>query len=136
MDYTPFAAIFAVGMLIFMIKHNKTHGAGLYILIIVSMIVGSSPTIQSVLGPIINGLLNGILGWAGFNSSGTGTASYSIGALGIAVAILTVILWDKTIKKGELIPLVISCMIVGTTPLVTSWLPPAINGTIGALGFG
>jgi hypothetical protein len=58
-----------------------------------------------------------------------------VGVLAIATAILAVILWDKTIKKGELVPLVIACMIVGTTPLITSWLPLAINSTIGAFGF-
>jgi hypothetical protein len=132
--YDAFVAMFAVGMLIFMIRHNKTSGAALYILIIVSMIVGSAPRIQGFLAPMLNGIINAFTGMLGFPST-AGGATYTVGVLAIATAILAVILWDKTIKKGELVPLVIACMIVGTTPLITSWLPLAINSTIGAFGF-
>lgn len=132
--YDAFVAMLAVGMLIVMIKHNKTTGVALYILIIVSMIVGSAPTIQGFLAPLLNGLINAFSSMLGFPST-AGGATYTVGVLAIAFAILAVVLWDKTIKRGELVPLVIACMIVGTTPLITSWLPPAINSVVGAFGF-
>lgn len=132
--YSALVGMLALVTLIMIVKKRKTRGAGMYILMVSSAVVGSAPMIQQVLAPLLNSVINVVSNFLFNQSVEPGGGVYSAAVLGVCLALLVFIWWDKNIVGWELPAMIIACMAIGTTNLVTSWLPDLLNGTAGAIG--
>ena len=130
--YSALVVMLALVTLIMIVK-KKTRGPGMYILMLSSAVVGSSPLIQQVLAPLLNSVINVVANFLFNQSVEAGGGVYSAAVLGVCLALLVFIWWDKNIVGWELPAMIIACMAIGTTNLVTSWLPDLLNGKAGAI---
>mgnify|MGYP001045489732 CR=1 FL=1 len=131
--YSALVGMLALMTLFMIVKKKKTNGIGMYILMVSSAVVGSAPLIQQILIPLLNGVINAVSNMVFGQAVEGGGGVYSAAVLGVCLALLVFIWWDKNIVGWELPAMIIACMAIGTTSLVTSWLPDLLNGTAGAI---
>lgn len=131
--YSAGWGITAIFVLWFVVKKNRTQGAWLYALMLSCLVLGSSPMIQSILSPFLNGLFGSVADTVLGQSIGGVIGVYSA-AVVIPCLIAIIAVWaDGQIGKIERWILVASCMVLGSTVLVTAWLPPVLNGAFDML---
>jgi hypothetical protein len=124
--YTAGAGLAALVFFVMMIKKGRTSGVWAFALVACSFVIGTAP--------IINGILPGLINWAAnlvsqavFQQSIETGAVYSGAVVVICVGLLVWWLKDGHVSPGEKWGMVICSFVVGSTPLVTSWFPTALN---------
>ena len=126
MAYSAGAGLVALVFFVMMLRKGKTDGPWGFALVACSFIIGTAPIISGVLPGLINWFAN-LISQAVFHQAVETGGAYSGAVIIIAVGLLVWWLRDGHISKGEKWGLVICGFVVGSTPLVTSWFPNALN---------
>lgn len=126
MVYSAGAGLVALVFFVMMIRKGRTSGPWAFALVACSFVIGTAPMINAVLPGLINWLAN-LVSQAVFHQSIETGGVYSGAVVVIAVGLLVWWLRDGHISNGEKWGLVVCSFVVGSTPLVTSWFPTALN---------
>jgi hypothetical protein len=124
--YSAGAGFAALVFFVMMIRKNKTSGPWAILLVLCSFIIGTAPLISAILPGLVNWVVN-LISQAVFHQSVSTGGAYSVAVIVVAVGLLAWWLKDGHISNGEKWGMVICAFVVGSTPLVTSWLPTAVN---------
>lgn len=126
MLYSAGAGFAALIFFVMMIRKNKTSGPWAIALVLCSFIIGTAPLINGILPGIVNWLVN-LISQAVFQQSVSTGGVYSTAVIVVAIGLLAWWLRDGHVSNGEKWGMVVCAFIVGSTPLVTSWFPTALN---------
>lgn len=124
--YSAGAGLVALVFFVMMIRKGRTDGPWAIALVACSFVIGTAPAINAILPGLINWVANLVSQFFFHQAIETGGV-YSGAVVVIAVGLLVWWLRDGRISKGEKWGLVVCSFVVGSTPLVTSWFPTAIN---------
>lgn len=129
--YTELVAMASVTLLVIAISRKQTQGFWVYIIMLSSAVLGSSVLAEQLVIPMLNGASNWL---ADMVFGGNTTVSQWVveggasgATLGIAIPFVAFIWKDKHIRGWELPVLIVLCAAIGSTPLVTTWLPMALG---------
>lgn len=129
MVYSATAGLVALLVFWLQIKRGKTDGPWAFVLVGCSFIIGTAPLVSGILPGLLNWLVN-LVSNAVFHQSVQTGGAYSGAVVVMSVVMLVWFLRDGHISKSEKWWLVIAAFVVGSTPLVTSWFPTALNEAI------
>ena len=126
MVYSAGAGLVALVFFVMMIRKNKTSGPWAIALVLCSFVIGTAPIINAILPGLINWLAN-LASQFVFNQSVETGGVYSTAVIVICIGLLAWWLKDGHVSNGEKWGMVVCAFVVGSTPLVTSWFPTALN---------
>lgn len=133
MLYSVTAGFLALVIFFIQIKKGWTSGVWAYVLVICSFIIGSAPLIGGILPGLLNWAVNLVTNMVFGQSVQISGGAYSVTVVVGCIAALIAILWDGKVTNFEKWVLVVCGFVIGSTPLVTSWLPTGADGIVGGV---
>lgn len=133
MIYSATAGLLALFVFVQCIRKGKTAGKWAFVIAVCSFVLGSAPIIGGMLPGLLNWLVNLVSNAVFQQSIPMNGGVYSGAVIVLCVAAIVWTLWDGHVSSVEKWVLIVACFAVGSTPLVTSWLPGLLNEGMGLI---
>lgn len=127
MVYSVTAGLLALFVFWRCMSTGKTTGKWSFVLAVSSFVLGSAPLIGGLLPSLLNWVINLVSNAVFQQSIPMNGGVYSGTVIVLCVAAVIAVLWDGRVTGFEKWLLVVACFALGSTPLITSWLPGLLD---------